>query len=96
MFNRLAEEWRRQNRDALNEARAEALIGIVQRNLCRVDTSETACRITAFSLYLAVLDKLKPRDIQELQRRGRFLPRLVLGKNQEPEFAGHRPCFHHT
>jgi N-6 DNA Methylase len=42
-----------------------------------VDINPTACRVTAFSLYLAFLDQLSPRDIQELQARGRALPHLV-------------------
>ena len=42
-----------------------------------MDISRTACRITAFSLYLADLDQLSPPDIQALQKKGKALPQLV-------------------
>ena len=42
-----------------------------------MDKNQTACRITAFSLYLAFLDQLLPSDIRELQRQRNVLPRLV-------------------
>jgi N-6 DNA Methylase len=82
LFNRLAVEWRRQNRDASNEERTRALAQILRRQIFGVDTSETACRIAAFSLYLALLDQLEPRDIQNLQRGGSWLPKLVLERGE--------------
>lgn len=69
LFNRMAEDWRRNNPKVRNVTRARALIEILKHNLCGVDVRETACRITCFSLYLALLDQLKPRDIQELQKQ---------------------------
>jgi hypothetical protein len=77
LFNRLAEEWRWKNRLANNDNRASALINILQNNIVGIDISETACRIAAFSLYLAFLDQLEPRDIQKLQAQGNVLPMLV-------------------
>jgi hypothetical protein len=77
LFNRMAEEWRHANPDANNDRRARDLRTLLCTNLCGVDINPTACRITAFSLYLAYLDQLSPRDIQELQRKGHALPRLV-------------------
>ena len=79
LFNRLAEEWLRTNRDASNKNRANALSNILQNQLFGVDAdpTETACRIAAFSLYLAFLDQLEPRAIQELQEQGNVLPNLV-------------------
>lgn len=77
LFNRMAEEWKRQNPEARNDRRARELRKILCTNLCGIDINPTACRITAFSLYLAYLDQLSPRDIQELQDRGIKLPRLV-------------------
>ena len=47
---------------------------VLRSNLFGVDRNPTACRIAAFSLYLALLDQLSPPDIQELQRKGRMLP----------------------
>ena len=77
LFNRLAEEWRWRNRLASNDNRASALINILQNNIVGIDISETACRIAAFSLYLAFLDQLEPRYIQNLQAEGNVLPMLV-------------------
>jgi hypothetical protein len=77
LFNRLAEEWKRRNPNGRYDRLANALIDILGRNLCGVDVNPTACRIAAFSLYLALLDQLSPPDIQELQRKGKVLPRLV-------------------
>ncbi|HHP7246176.1 MAG TPA: N-6 DNA methylase [Elainellaceae cyanobacterium] len=82
LFNRIAEEWLRNNREASNEERARALSTILQNQLFGVDAdpTETACRIAAFSLYLAFLDQLEPRAIQELQEQGNVLPNLI-GRN---------------
>ena len=77
LFNRLAWEWTRSHPDAPNEERAKGLIRLLRNSLYGVDKSRVACRIAAFSLYLAYLDQLSPRDIRELQRDGPSLPRLV-------------------
>lgn len=77
LFNRMAEEWKQANPEARNERRARDLRKVLCSNLRGVDINPTACRITAFSLYLAYLDQLSPRDIQELQQKGHKLPRLV-------------------
>jgi hypothetical protein len=77
LFNRIAEEWKVANPGARNDRRARELSGILQQNLFGVDINRTACRIAAFSLYLAYLDQLSPRDIQTLQEKGRALPRLI-------------------
>lgn len=77
LFNRMAEEWRRANPHARNDRRARELMDMLQSSIFGVDVNPTACRITAFSLYLAYLDQLSPRGIQELQAKGRVLPCLV-------------------
>jgi len=77
LFNRMAEEWKRNNPTARNDRRARELRTILCSSLYGIDINPTACRITAFSLYLAYLDQLSPRDIQELQEKGHKLPRLV-------------------
>jgi hypothetical protein len=76
LFNRMAEEWKQTNPTARNDRRARELRKVLC-SLYGVDINPTACRITAFSLYLAYLDQLSPRDIQELQQNGHKLPRLV-------------------
>lgn len=78
LFNRLAEEWKGANPTARNDRTATELMRLLRDSLFGMDISLTACRITAFSLYLAYLDQLSPRDIQALQRRGKALPRLVV------------------
>jgi N-6 DNA Methylase len=77
LFNRMAEEWRRRHPDASYLQQVKGLLKILHENIFGVDSNETACRITAFSLYLAFLDQLLPPDIRELQRKGKVLPRLV-------------------
>ena len=78
LFNRIAEEWKHANPNARNDRKARELMQLLTDSLFGVDINPTACRITAFSLYLAFLDQLSPRDIQELQARGRALPHLVI------------------
>lgn len=41
------------------------------------DIDEDACQLTAFSLYLALLSDLNPRDLAELRKGGHRLPRLA-------------------
>ena len=77
IFNRLAEEWKRENPNARYDELAGALITLLRERICGVDVNPTACRIAAFSLYLALLDQLTPPDIQELQRKGNILPKLI-------------------
>lgn len=88
MFNRLAEEWKRNNPNARYDRRASSLIAILRDNLAGVDVNPTACKIAAFSLYLALLDQLSPPDIQELQRKGKMLPRLVRSPEDHPRKNG--------
>ncbi|MBK1842054.1 N-6 DNA methylase [Azospirillum sp. YIM B02556] len=85
LFNRLAEEWKQANPTARNDRAATELMRLLQESLFGVDVSMTACRVTAFSLYLAYLDQLSPRDIEILRHKGKALPRLVAqGKNGGP------------
>ncbi len=77
LFNRIAEEWKHANPNARNDRRARELMQLLTGSLFGVDINPTACRITAFSLYLAYLDQLSPRDIRELQARGSALPHLA-------------------
>lgn len=77
LFNRMAEEWKRTHPEARNDRRARELMELLRSRLFGIDLNPTACRITAFSLYLAYLDQLEPRDIQDLQAKGRALPNLI-------------------
>ena len=82
LFNRMAEEWRRLHPDASYLQQVKGLLKVLRENIFGVDKNETACRITAFSLYLAFLDQLLPPDIRELQRKGKVLPRLVYAPDE--------------
>ena len=63
LFNRIAEEWKQANPEARNDRRARELRKILCSSLAGVDKNPTACRITAFSLYLAYLDQLRRRRL---------------------------------
>lgn len=84
LFNRLAEEWKQNNPTARNDRRARELREVLCSSLCGSDINPTACRITAFSLYLAYLDQLSPRDIDELRQKGHKLPTLVHYTDRRP------------
>ena len=77
LFNRMAEEWTQANPNARYDRRSKELMRLLCNQLKGVDKDPTACRIAAFSLYLAYLDQLAPSDIQALQAKGRALPNLV-------------------
>jgi hypothetical protein len=68
LFNRMAEEWRFENPRKANVERARALRELLCKNFWGVDLNVTACRITCFSLYLALFDQLEPADIWQLKR----------------------------
>jgi len=69
LFNRLAEEWRAKHPRASNLERAIKLREFLCENFWGVDLNPTACRITCFSLYLALFDQLEPADIWELKKK---------------------------
>lgn len=84
LFNRLAEEWNRNNPDAGYESKLQGLTQIVKTSLFGIDKSRTACLITAFSLYLALLDQLSPPDIRQVLNKVKVLPPLVTDGTAEP------------
>lgn len=93
LFIRMAESWTRENPRAQNGTKARALIEILQAQLCGVDIKETACRITCFSLYLALLDQLKRRDIDELRERSTVLPDILALKRNQFQTRDHPVVF---
>ncbi|MCV9999446.1 N-6 DNA methylase [Pararhizobium sp. YC-54] len=54
------------------------------------DIDEDACQLTAFSLYLALLSDLTPRDLVELRNGGEKLPTLAnnIRRGTEGDFFG--------
>jgi hypothetical protein len=80
MFNLLAEQWRRENISKRKQTKAQAMLAILQKQIRGVDLNPDACRIAAFSLYLALFEKLKPMDVEEFKEKvsqGPFLPPLL-------------------
>ena len=88
MFNLIAEQWKRANGARRRQTKAQALLEILQTQIRGVDSNPEACRITAFSLYLALFEKLQPMDVDEFKekvRQGPFLPSLVWTKHDAIE-----------
>ena len=82
LFNRMAEEWRAKNPGKSNLERAIKLRELLCEKFWGVDLNPTACRITCFSLYLALFDQLEPADIWTLKKKletddTRVLPPLL-------------------
>lgn len=86
MFNLLAAQWLRNNPTKRKATKAKELLGILQDQIRGVEINPAACRIAAFSLYLALFEKLQPMDLDEFKekvRADRFLPSLVWDAQSE-------------
>ena len=89
LFIRMAEEWRKRNPNTTTPLRYEALMGLLSENLRGIDIHATACLVTCFSLYLALLDQMEPKEIIELRdaleqdTHNKLLPR-ILWEHQKP------------
>lgn len=77
VFNLMAEVWERANPGASRHERFVGLSQLLTERIFGVDESAAACGVAALSMYLSLLDRMAPPDIQELQRDGGLLPRLV-------------------
>ena len=89
LFVRMAEEWRRRNPNASTQHRYDELMRLLERNLCGVDVQLTACLVACFSLYLAFLDQMEPKEIEDLRealnRNSRkILPRILWEHSKHP------------
>lgn len=96
LFNRLASHWVFENETKDYKTRAEALLHILHRQLCGVDIKRTACRIAAFSLYLAFLDQFDPRDLHDFaslaeRSKRKVLPNLLRYKKGSAWREKHEP-----
>ena len=67
LFNRIADEWRKRNPGAQIKKRLNVLRDVLIHNLYGIDINETAAQVTCFSLYLAFLNQMEPKDVVELQ-----------------------------
>jgi hypothetical protein len=83
VFNRMAEQWRRENPRCDNLTRAQELQRVLKTQLYGIDANSTACETACFSLYLAYLDHLTAPDVEELRRDGVKLPKLLLRKGEK-------------
>ncbi len=92
LFNRMGEAWVRRNEQARNGTRAEALAKILRDQIRGVDVSLIACQATCFSLYMAMLDFLHPREIRNLGRAR--LPDLLVNGDQHPRQNGPQTVIH--
>jgi hypothetical protein len=90
IFNRMAEEWRRANKGRHKITCARELLDILKNQLVGLDKHGTPCLVACFSLYLAYLDQLDPRDIEFLKEKGIQLPSLVLGEKEKQPSAEKR------
>jgi hypothetical protein len=83
LFIRMAEEWRKRNPKASTRRRYDELMRLLSENLRGVDIHPTACLVTCFSLYLAFLDQMDPKEVIELRdalehdTREKILPRIL-------------------
>jgi len=85
MFNRMAGQWMARRGNHHRKTRARELLNLLENQLFGIDVNETACHITCFSLYVAVLDQLEPWDVEKLKEQGLRFPPLLSAKNkQEP------------
>jgi len=95
LFVRMAEEWRRRNPKADTRERYEGLMSLLEKNIHGVDIQLTACLVTCFSLYLAFLDQMQPKEIVELRdalerdTRKKLLPRILWEREKPRPKGGH-------
>lgn len=90
MFNLLSAQWLRDNVGTKKKTKAQALLDILQQQIRGVDINLDACRIAAFSLYLALFEKLQPIDLDEFKEKVRadhFLPPLLASQQDESNAA---------
>jgi hypothetical protein len=81
-FNLLAEHWQfyQGNGNRHKHTRINALLDILLNQIRGVDKDPTACRIAAFSLYLALFEKVQPVELEEFKAslKGKpILPNLL-------------------
>lgn len=96
LFIRMAEEWRKRNPGASTRCRYDELMRLLSENLRGIDIQPTACLVTCFSLYLAFLDQMEPKEITELrealeQTQRKLLPRILWEREKPRPKSPHLP-----
>jgi hypothetical protein len=95
LFIRMAEEWRKRNPGASTRKRYDELMRLLSENLRGGDIHLTACLVTCFSLYLAFLDQMEPKEVIELQEalerdaKEKILPRILWESGKSRPKAPH-------
>lgn len=89
LFQLLCEQWRATHK--LRTIPWSSLLSILSR-LHGWDLSEGAVRVAVFSLYLALLQEVRPPDIRALIDRGRFLPQLWNSNLRAQDFFSTEPA----
>jgi hypothetical protein len=93
LFGRMAQSLRREENPAgISDRKFIRRLSSVLGQLYGVDISPTACHITCFSLYLALLEQLQPTDIEELcsyNTNRRALRPLLVGNKKGFETIYH-------
>ena len=92
-FNRMADELESKTRHLDRLEKSKRMIDVLTNHIFGIDCNETACSIAAFSLYLALLDRLDPPDVHALEAVGQKLPVLVLSRQNRQETAGQHSIF---
>lgn len=88
LFIRMAEEWRKRHPQAGTRERYDELMRLLSENLRGIDIHQTACLVTCFSLYLAFLDQMDPKEVIDLQEalerdtKQKILPRILWQRDQ--------------
>ena len=85
VFKRLCEQWR------LSKGVEKIRWRTLQELLSRVvgwDVDDSAVRVAAFSLYVALLEQVTPPDIRRLMGAGKLLPRLLGNSLRSQDFFG--------
>ena len=86
LFNRIAEEYRRDNPNVITRTRLNKLVDVLEHQICGVDVNLTACRIACFSLYIAYLDQFDSKTLKKLQKQSdKILPNLLAYKDSNYE-----------
>ena len=101
LFHYLAEEWQALHPKASVPEKMTALIDFFATNLRGTDVNETACRLTCFSLYIALLDQFDPptlRGLKEEVGKGKRNPLLppILGTMSESKKIRESRCILHA
>ena len=85
VFKRLCEQWRRSKGvEKIHWPTLRELLGRV----VGWDVDDSAVRVAAFSLYVALLEQVTPPDIRRLMGAGKLLPRLLGNSLRSQDFFG--------